>query len=197
MQIPNLWTRCASCRGRGIVAAGDVAALCPNCGGSGRAPLKVKRVSFDYMLPVFANLSASAAIQAQELQLDSDAPFEQTHWTLSMVGSTSTALGQALLSLVDKASGTPFMSPGGIYLANFACNQDPTGNNFLALGACLPFPLVVPFVWMPGASLLATLNYPAPLSSTNVIQVGMKGYKLYAPDGSPLALPGSAQQAAA
>lgn len=185
--FPTLLVSCPTCRGRGIVldANGD-AQKCPRCGGLGRAPIRVKRVKFDYVLPSFLS-SAANSVQSQILQLDTDSYFEQVAWGLALSVPTLAA-GSAItgqIQIVDQSSGFQF-SNAPVPLVDFASNFYSFSGALYPAGAMFPAPLVVPYIWKPGAQVQATLTWPYSALSQYTVQLAMKGYKLYQPDGSAL-----------
>jgi len=189
LSFPTLTVTCPGCRGRGIVMdwLGDVR-ICPRCGGSGRAPMRVKRAKFDYSLPAF-NFTANPSTQSQQLQLDDDAPFEMTAFSFGSTSGNGTFAGTAtgiLIQLSDLSTGWQF-SNNPLMISNFAStNVSAGGPTFL--GAAFPAPLVAPYIWMPSATVQATLTWSLTVLAQYVGQVTLKGYKLYAPDGSLLNL---------
>jgi len=185
MNFPSLLTRCTACRGRGIVAAGDLAALCPQCGGSGRAPMRVRRIPYDYCFPP---ITVNASQTPVELQLDDDSFFELVAWVANDLSSNGNLY---TLQAADTSNGWQF-SNAGLFVRPGAV----TGmqSNF-ASKAILPFSLVAPYIFVPSATVQITPVLLAGGASS--VNVAMKGFKLFAPDGSPLSLAGSQQQAVA
>lgn len=204
MNVPSLEIPCPGCGGRGAVPAGRGLVLaCPGCGGAGRAARRVKRQKFDYFFPVFEFDPPAGSTPAitQELQFDDDAFFEQMAWVASILGNdTVVEPGATAIQITDLATGFVF-SNAPLQLSNFASGDEAeeatTGTRLL--GATYPFPLLAPFIWRPGALISATVTMPTPSAAgpSLFLQVGLKGYKLYAPDGGPLALPEETVQEAA
>ena len=189
MRFATLTTRCSTCRGRGILSAfgGDVK-LCPRCGGSGQMPIKVRRVPFDYTFAI-VTLSNSGNVLSQPLQLDDDSPYEQIGWMLRLSPGLSPATPS--VQIVDQSNGWQF-SNSPIFVQNFSCTGTASG----FIGGGLMFPLLVPYIWMPTAQAQLKVT-DVTAGGSNQLQVGMKGYKLFAPDGSQLNLYPEQQQAAA
>ena len=157
--------------------AGDdgLAALCPNCGGAGRAPMKVRRVPFDYCFPTLTIPQGLAATFPLSLQLDDDSFFEQTHWQLCS-GNLSQVNGSAfLVQIVDQSNGWQFSNAPIMF------------DNFATVGY-IPFPLVSPYIWRPSSQAQATITVTINPGKNDNPQLVMRGYKLFAPDGSPLAV---------
>ena len=174
-QFPTLFVNCLSCRGRGAVSDGEGVSRCPRCGGSGFAPKRVKRVAFDYVFPSVV-LNNTGGVVTQPLQLDDDSLFEQVGWMLRLspgAGGTFSSI-----QIIDQSNGWQF-SNNPIQIPNFACggfvNGTPDG---------LMFPLLVPYLWVPTAQ--AQIKVTDVTAGNVLLQVVMKGYKLFEPDGSPI-----------
>lgn len=199
MNFPTLTIRCPACHGSGVVMNWlGSKVLCPRCDGAGRVPMRVRRTKYDYALPSFLS-SAGNSVQSQQLQLDGDAPFEQTGWALATtvgVGSFAGSASAGQIQLFDLSTGWQF-SNNPVPLVNFASQLSAVqGGGTVLLGAAFPVPLVAPYIWMPSATVQATLTWPFSTLAQYTIQLVMKGFKLYAPDGSPLNLSTQASQPA-
>jgi hypothetical protein len=136
--------------------------------------MKAMRVPFDYSFPVINVPGGSLDPVQLALQLDDDSYFEQTHWVFSANPGVGSAGFPYAIQIVDQSTGWNF-SNVGIFNPNFAST------------ALAPFPLLAPFIWTPLAqaqlNLVPTGGGP---ESHDSIQLVMKGFKLFAPDGSPL-----------
>ena len=174
-QFPTLFVNCLSCRGRGAVSDGEGVSRCPRCGGAGRAPMRVRRAAYDYAFPLVALMNSGLLVD-QSMQIGDDAPFEQIGWMIrfSPGNTTPNANVTPSLKIIDQSNGWRF------------------SNDFIpaqCFGSQQPFwapliPLLVPYVWMPGAQAQVTFNDTDAVNDS--VQLVMKGYKLFAPDGSPL-----------
>jgi hypothetical protein len=178
--FPSLHATCRTCRGRGVVSDSDgAAALCPDCGGAARAPMKVRRIPYDYLLPVISVPGGDITPQEVDLQLDDDSYFEQVAWSLTAApGYPGGGGGPYGIQLSDLSTGWQF-SNRPIFSANFAST------------ALFPWPLVSPYIWKPLAHVQFALSYPEALgpATADSLQLVLKGYKLYSLDGSPLQVP--------
>lgn len=147
--------QCPACNGRRMVSdkRGGMQ-VCPLCDGSGAVTPQPIRVPFDYVIDQV--LTASQTISSA-LQFDRDAPFE---W----IWLVATQTGNFNSRFQDGATGR---------------NLDSAAvNNANRFGtAQLPFPLVEPYIWAPGASLNWTLTDTS--VAPNTIQIVLRGYKLY------------------
>jgi len=153
-------------------------------------PIKVKRVPFDYAFPLLGLTGTTNSDQPQPLQLADDAPFEQVGWMMRVSpGQTfGSVVSPPVMRVIDQSNGWQF-SNGGISILNFGCST-------VALDLLIPF--VVPYIWMPSSQaevIVTDTTANGPLNWT--LQLVMKGYKLFAPDGSQLSLYPEQQQAAA
>lgn len=185
LKLPVLSVVCPSCRGRGVAFSyeGDMA-KCPACGGSGRSPLKVRRQPFDYVFPSFAYTQAGTIVQ--ELQLDDDTYFEHTAWVLAYNYSSNPIYATTTLQMLDESTGWNF-SNAPIALPNFASGPFALSGGAVpgsAFGASVLSPLLVPYVWYPGALAQATLVVPGAGADTVILT--MKGFKLYDAKGNPI-----------
>ena len=153
--------------------------LCVTCGGSGRAPMPVDRILFDYAFATIA-LTASGNVIEQDLQLDDDAVFECVGFLLFKSPTVKGTPPASLLQLSDQSSGWQF-SNAPIALQNFASSES------------LLFPLLVPYLWMPSAQAIVKITD----EDTAQLQVVMKGYKIYPKGTAPAASPQQNQGLAA
>ena len=152
--------QCPACNGRLMVndASGRKQA-CPICEGVGSVEPQPIRVPFSYVIDEV--LTASQRL-GRALQFDRDAPFE-------LVWLVATQTGIFTSQFTDGATGRQ--------LDNGAVNN---ANRFGTVQ--LPFPLVEPYIWAPGASL----NYILVDTSVagNTIQIVLIGYKLFPSQGA-------------
>lgn len=169
---PLVGQPCPACRGRGVVWGLGLSggwALCPRCTGKGTLPVALKRQPFDYALP---NTDLNSPIVAGDtvavdLQLDDDAPFEQMVWELIPNGFVDFTV-----QITDLSTGWRFFN-SEIFAMNFARM------------AKVPFPLLVPYVWRPSSQIQAVFT-ATKNGASGQFQLVMRGYKLFAPDGSQL-----------
>lgn len=156
----NLKRQCPACNGRLMIPdrSGRMQ-KCPICEGAGSVEPQPIRVPFDYVID---EVLTAAQRLPRALQFDRDAPFE---WIWLVATQTGTFTSQ----FTDGATGRQ--------LDNLAVNN---ANRFGT--AQLPFPLVEPYIWAPGASL----NYILVDTSVagNTIQIVLRGYKLFPSQGA-------------
>jgi hypothetical protein len=180
--IPLLFVRDPTCRGRGIVmTAGGTMTRCPRCGGSGQAPIRVRRIKFDYAFPTLSFTTAGS--MNLQLQLDPDSYFEQVGWCYSQLQNGS-VIGNSqpfafTIQIVDQSTGWVF-SNNPVLWQNFASNGQTTGNPGPSpAGSSWDSPLIVPFVWKPSSQIQAAIAYGTPSSAPVLVQFVMKGFKIY------------------
>lgn len=157
----NLKRQCPGCNGRLMIPNknGQMQA-CPLCDGTGSVEPQPIRVPFDYVID---EVLAAGGDQIQRaLQFDRDSPFE-------MIWLVATQTGIFTSQFTDGATGRQ--------LDNLPVNN---ANRFGT--AQLPFPLVEPYIWAPGASLNYILVDTS--AAPNTIQIVLKGYKLFPSQGA-------------
>lgn len=175
---------CPACRGNGIAldAHSGNFVRCPYCGGKGVVPRRFNRQRFDYAFPTVV-LSAAGTPTSVPLQLDSDADFEHTGWSL-FDGLSAATFPRYTIYVINQSSGQRLMNESsitqsagnapalGIAAINFAGGPTPSAG-------IAPFQLVEPYVWKKGTVFQATFTPPALISPAVTVQLVMKGYKLY------------------
>lgn len=186
MSFASLTIRCTGCRGRGVVMDSDGnVQRCPTCNGSGIAAMRVKRTPYDYVFPQISVSNVAGTINLAELQLDDDSFFELVAWVANDVSNNGCLY---TLQVVDTSNGWQFSNTGLFQISTVGAGLQ---SNF-ASKAVLPFPLVSPYIFSPSSSVQIAAQTIS--GGPSGVDVTMKGFKLYAPDGSALNLDTAQQQ---